>query len=124
VPYSVLADVTVLCHFIWILFLVCGIIFALIGSKIAWLHLGGLLFSLILNLLGSYCPLTYLEHYLRGLESGMGSYTGSFIARYVELIVYPDVSERAIRIGEVVFVGMNLCVYGLLARRYRASPHS
>lgn len=115
--YKILADLTVLFHFFWVLFLLFGLIFAIRRSRIAWVHLGGLLFSLLLNLLGWYCPLTYAEYYLRNLYGDSGTYSGSFIVHYLELIIYPDLPERTIRIGEIVFVSVNLVVYGILAKR-------
>ena len=57
-----LVDTTLIVHFLWILFLLFGFVFALKGSKIAYVHLGGLLFALVLNALGWYCPLTHLEN--------------------------------------------------------------
>jgi hypothetical protein len=118
VVYGLLASLAILCHFLWILFLVFGVIFALKGSKIAWIHLGGLLFSLLLNLLGWYCPLTYLENYFQQLYHRGLAYSGSFIIHYLEPIVYPNLSERTLRIGGIVFVILNLFAYGVFARRY------
>ena len=116
--HNFLLDLTILFHFLWILFLVFGVIFALKGSKLAWFHLGGLLFSLFINLLGLYCPLTYLENYLLSAYEDSRTYSGSFIAHYLEPIVYPDLSEMTIRIGEIIFVSLNLVVYGILAKKY------
>ena len=82
------------------------------------MHLGGLFFSLVLNLMGWYCPLTHLETYLRTLYSGQPPYGGSFIFHYLEHIVYPEWPEKAIRIGGIVFVCVNLLGYGALAKRY------
>ena len=116
--HRVLAELCVILHFLWILFIVFGIIFALKGSKLAWVHLGGLLFSLLLNAFGWYCPLTYLENYLlMSCEKG-GTYAGSFIIYYLAPIIYPDMPEMAIRIGGVLFVFMNLVVYTFILKRY------
>ena len=124
--YKVLADLTILFHFLWILFLIFGVVFALRRSKIAWFHLGGLFFSLFINTLGMYCPLTYLESYLRSASGNSGPYLGSFIAHYLERIIYLDLPERTIRMGEILFVCLNLVVYGILAKRYflRSRPGS
>ena len=116
--YTVLADLTILFHFLWILFLIFGVVFAIKRSKIAWFHLGGLLFSLFINTLGMYCPLTYLENYLRSTHGASVPYPGSFIAHYLERIIYLDLPERTIRMGEILFVCLNLVVYGVLAKRY------
>jgi hypothetical protein len=116
--HKVLVDLSVLFHFLWILFIVFGIIFALKRSRLAWFHLGGLLFSLFLNILGWYCPLTYLENYLRRSCEEGGTYSSSFIIHYLEPIIYPDLPEMLIRIGEILFVSLNLVVYGFIAKRY------
>jgi hypothetical protein len=105
-------------HFLWILFLIFGVVFALKRSMIAWFHLGGLLFSLFINLFDFFCPLTYLENYLRITSADSRAYSGSFIARNLEPLIYPDVSEMAIRVIEILFVCVNLIVYGVLAKRY------
>ncbi|HUU81331.1 MAG TPA: DUF2784 domain-containing protein [Acidobacteriota bacterium] len=122
--FSVLADLTVLLHLFWIIFLVFGIIFALKRSRWAWLHLGGLVFSLFINLLGMYCPLTYLENFLRESGGHTLGYGGSFMSHYLEMIIYPDLPEKTIRIGEIFFVAINLFVYGILAKRYRGIKSS
>ena len=124
--YDLFLSVTLVLHFLWILFLIFGVVFAIKRSKIAWFHLGGLLFSLAINMLGMYCPLTYLENYLRSTHGASGPYLGSFIAHYLERIIYPDLPERPIRIGEIIFVTLNLVVYGILAKRYflRSRPGS
>jgi hypothetical protein len=108
---------TVLVHFLWILFILSGIIFALKRSKLAWVHLGGLLFSLVLNLFGWYCPLTHLENYLHSLHPGHLTYDGSFIAHYLEQIVYPELPEKIIRIGGILFVILNAVVYLTVGRK-------
>jgi len=115
--YQILAELTMFVHFLWILFLFVGVIFVVKGSKLAWLHLGGLIFSLLLNLLGWYCPLTYLENVL--LRSAhKGTYPGSFIFHYLEIVIYPDFPEEVIRLGVILFVCLNLAVYGVVAKRY------
>jgi hypothetical protein len=74
--------------------------------------------ALFLNVLGWYCPSTYLENYLRMSCGDDGSYGSSFITNYLESIIYPDLPETIIRIGEVVFVCLNLIGYGIIAKRY------
>jgi hypothetical protein len=123
--FRFLADLCVLFHFLWILFLVFGVIFVLKRSKFAWFHFGGLLFSLFINIWGLYCPLTYLENYLYSACAHSTTYSGSFIARYLEPIIYPELSEKTIRISEILFVSLNLVVYAVFAKRYiRDKAHS
>ena len=116
--YKLLAHVTILLHFLWILFLIFGFIFALRKSKIAFVHLAGLLFSLVLNIFGWYCPLTYLESYLRHLYNAQSAYGGPFILHYMERIIYPDIPALYIRGGEIIFVIFYLVFYAYMAKKH------
>jgi len=117
--YRVLADFIVVVHFIWILFIIFGVVFAFFRFKIALLHLAGLVFSLLLNLMGWYCPLTYLENYLYSLHGYKSTDTGSFLLKVLEPLVYPNLPEYYIRIGEILFVCLYIIVYAYLAKKYR-----
>lgn len=112
-----LVDITVAVHFLWILFLIFGFVFALKGSRIAFLHLGGLVFALLLNALGGSCPLTHLENYFRSFQEAHSTYPASFIMRYVERFVYPDVPEAFLRGGEILVTALYLMVYGYWAKK-------
>ena len=117
--YQLLAHFTIFMHFIWILFLIFGVFFALKWPKMALVHLGGLLFSLVLNVFSWYCPLTYLENYLRRLYDVKSAYRGPFTATYLERIVYPDLPELYIRVGEIFFVILYVGLYAYLAKRHQ-----
>ncbi len=112
-----LVDIAIVVHFLWILFLVFGFVFALKGSRIAYVHLGGLVFALGLNALGWYCPLTHLENYLRSLHEAHSAYSTSFIARGLEKFVYPDIPENLLRGGEILLTALYLLVYGYWAKK-------
>jgi len=112
-----LVDITIAVHFLWILFLIFGFVFALKGSRIAFLHLGGLGFALVLNALGWYCPLTHVENYFRSLHGAYSTYSTSFIMRQVESLVYPDIPENLLRGGEILLTVLYLLVYGYWAKR-------
>ena len=114
---ALLADIVVALHLLWILFLVFGFVFALKRSKIAYVHLGGLLFALVLNVMGWYCPLTHVENALRVLHDIHSPYSTSFIMRYAEKLVYPDIPENALRGGEIVLTMVYLLVYAYWAGR-------
>ncbi len=114
---SLLVDITIGVHFLWILFLIFGFVFALKGSRIAYVHLGGLVFALVLNALGWYCPLTHVENYFRSLHDLHSTYSTSFIMRLVENLVYPDVPEPLLRRGEIILTVFYILVYGYWAKR-------
>jgi hypothetical protein len=125
VSYHFIIDLVIILHFLWILFLIFGFYFVLKGSRIAYLHAAGLLFSLVLNLLGWYCPLTNIEDHLNSLWHQHTPVAKSFMARTLEKVVYPDVDEALIRKGEIVFVVLNGIAYGwALKRRGRKRTRS
>lgn len=117
--YKILADLVTLLHFSWILFLLFGFILALKRWWVGILHLSGLCYAFILNIMGWYCPLTYLENYLRSLHDPKTSYAGAFIIRQVDRFVYPDFPERTVRIGAILFVCFYILGYAYLAKKYK-----
>ncbi|MBW2609025.1 MAG: DUF2784 domain-containing protein [Deltaproteobacteria bacterium] len=116
--FRILADITILLHLAWILFLISGFIFALKKSKIAFFHIAGLVFTFFLNLMQWHCPLTYLENYLRVLSNSNTNYTGSFIINYSENIIYLDLPELYLRISAIFFVVLNIIGYAYLIIKY------
>jgi hypothetical protein len=109
--FKVAADLVVLFHLSWILFLIFG---ALIGRRIAWVkwvHVGALVFSLLLQLFGWICPLTYLEVWLRRQHDPSIGYTGDFLAHYAERLVYLQVSPWAVFIATLLVVGLSALAY-------------
>jgi hypothetical protein len=114
-----LADLVVFFHFLWIVFIAFGFVLALMRSRLAWLHLAGLSFSLVLNLCEWYCPLTHLENYLHTKSVSGCVYASSFVGRYIRPWVYPPLSEDIIRGGEILFVCLNFLAYAVFFVRIR-----
>ena len=109
--YKSAADFIVLVHFLWIVFLIFG---AFIGKRyfmVKILHIAGLVFSVIIQISGWYCPLTYLEVWLRQKQNPMLSYKGSFIIHYVENIVYLELSPVIIFMLTVILVSVSAFIY-------------
>lgn len=120
--YVVLADLTVLVHVLFVLFVVFGGVAVLHRHWLAWLHLPAALWGMMIELGGWVCPLTYLENHFRRLGGGSG-YSGTFIARYLEPILYPLGLTRHV---QVVFglsaLFINLVIYARVLRK-RNPPH-
>jgi hypothetical protein len=114
---GLLLDSVILLHAAWGFFLAVGFVIVIRFPKIALIHVGGLLLSFFLNLLGWYCPLTYLENFLHALQEAEARYSSSFMKEYVYRFLYPDLPEFAIRIGEMIFVCLNLLGYAYIAWR-------
>lgn len=109
--YSTAADITVILHFLWIVFLVFGVF---VGRRHRWvkrIHLGGIAFALVIQFTGLYCPFTYLEIWLRQLHDPSQSYTGSFIIHYVEKIVYVNIDPEVILILTIVLAIVSVWLY-------------
>ncbi len=110
-PYKILADIVLLIHFLWILFLFLGGLWGIKNRAVRIFHLSGLAFALIIQVFGWYCPLTYLEVWLRSKHDFALTYTGSFIIHYVERIVYIELSRFLIFVLTLVLCSLNLWFY-------------
>ncbi len=109
--YRLAADGVVLVHFLWIVFLIIG---AFIGRKyqaVKIFHITGLCFAVIMQIFGWYCPLTYLEIWLRQKHDPSLSYSGSFIIHYIEKIVYIELSPWIIFILTLILVSISAYLY-------------
>jgi hypothetical protein len=109
--YKILADIVVLIHFLWIIFLFLGALWGIKNKAVRIFHLSGLAFAFIIQVFGWYCPLTYLEVWLRSGHDPSLTYTGSFIVHYVERIVYIELSRYLIFVLTLVLCGLNLRLY-------------
>ena len=118
--YRILADLVVVLHFGFVLFVVFGGLLALRWPRAAWFHLPAAVWGAGIEFLQGICPLTPLENHLRHL-GGEGGYAGGFVERYVLPVMYPDGLSRGVQLGLGTFVIVfNLAVYSLLFLRRRA----
>ena len=109
--YKILTDSVVLTHFLWIFFLFFGAIWGIKNKAVKVFHVSGLIFAFVIQIFGWYCPLTYLEVWLRSKHDMALTYTGSFIIHYVEKIVYIELSRFLILILTLFLCGFNAWLY-------------
>ncbi len=122
--YRILAEIALVLHSIWIVFLVIGGIWGRKRLSVGAVHVGGLVFAVAMQMAGWYCPLTHLEFWLRRrLYPGTG-YEGSFIIHYLERFVYPDVSLRLVFVLTIVLCVMNVFLYVSMFLKRRARRRS
>ena len=95
--YRLLADLVVLAHFGFILFVVLGGTLVIRWPKLAWIHLPAVGWGVLVEMTGWICPLTPLENWLRFLGSSR-TYADSFIANYLMPVIYPQGLTRSIQI--------------------------
>jgi hypothetical protein len=118
VIYLLLADVLVVLHSAFVLFVVAGALTAYRWPKMVWAHIPCALWGSWIEITGGVCPLTPLEGRLRRI-GGEEGYTDSFIEHYLVPIIYPSGLTRAdqLLLGGLV-VAVNLSAYGFLLWRH------
>lgn len=125
---ALVADLVVLAHLAFILFVGLGGLLVLRWPRLAWLHLPAVAWGAFIELHGGIvCPLTPIEIELR-LAAGQAGYGGGFIGHYVLPLVYPPGLTPTIQVWiGVLVIALNLAVYaavivrgsGAAARRRR-----
>jgi len=116
-----MADLVVLVHFLFVIFVVCGGVLALWWPRIIWLHIPAVLWGAFIEFSGSICPLTPLENRLRGAQGEPG-YQGDFIAHYILPALYPGGLTRThqLVLGALALF-INAAIYTLVIARRRRS---
>jgi hypothetical protein len=119
------ADLLVVLHLGFILFVVLGGLLVLRWPRLAWLHIPAAVWGAFIELAGTVvCPLTPWENTLRH-AAGQAGYAGGFVAHYIMPVVYPPGLTRTTQLwlGAAV-VAVNATAYGVLvARRRLARRH-
>jgi len=81
----------------------------------------GFVFAVTSQIFGWYCPLTYLEVWLREKRGTAQVYPGSFIAHYAGQLVYVDVSPTVIFVSTIVLIIVNVWIYKMAFMKTKAS---
>ncbi len=116
--YRLLADLVVLVHFGFVLFVILGGMLVLRWKRVAWVHLPAATWGAIVEFMGWICPLTPLEIWLR-VMAGQSGYQTGFIAHYLLPVLYPQNLTRDTQIWlGVLVLCLNLAIYGWLVRRW------
>ncbi|HEY3487402.1 MAG TPA: DUF2784 domain-containing protein [Gammaproteobacteria bacterium] len=117
--YSLLADLVVVIHLLFILFVVFG---GLVGLWRAWallLHIPAVIWGAVIEFANLVCPLTPLENRLRH-AGGEPGYNGGFIEHYLIPILYPSGLTPTLQLvlGMIV-IAINIAMYGFVIYRRR-----
>jgi hypothetical protein len=109
-PFQILADLVLLLHASFIVFVVLGALLAIRWPRIVWVHIPAFLWAAVLEFFGLLCPLTPLESWLRRAAGGPG-YAGGFLEHYLVPVVYPPGLTPEI---QALLGGLVLLVNGVL----------
>ena len=117
--YRGLADLTLIIHLAFILFVILGGLLVLRWPRLAWVHIPVALYGATIEFVGFICPLSPLEIWLRR-RGGEAGYEGGFIEHYITAAIYPTGLTREIQLilGGLV-LAINIAVYTIWLRRRR-----
>jgi len=118
--FRFLADLTVLLHLAFVLFVVLGGLAVLWRRKVLWLHIPAVLWGALIEFYGWICPLTPLENWLR-IKGDEPAYSGGFIVHYILPVLYPEgLTPGAQKILGTLVIAINAAIYlWIIARRIR-----
>ncbi len=129
--YRVLADLTVVAHFAYVMFVILGLLITLIGGALKWkwvrnrwfrgIHLAMILVVVLEAWLGITCPLTTWEKQLR-LRAGEETYQGDFIASWVHDALFFQAQPWVFTVCYTVFGVLVLLTLFLVPPRWRSLP--
>ena len=118
--YRLLADLLVVGHITFVLFVVAGGLLVLRRPRLAFLHLPVAAWGAFVEFSGWICPLTPLEIRFRQM-GGQAGYSGGFVEHYLLPVLYPTGLDRAQQVWlGILAMAVNLGVYGwVIGRRIR-----
>ena len=109
---TLLADIILIIHLLFVLFVVGGLLFIWLGTLLGWrwihnfwlraTHLGVIFFVALESLAGLVCPLTLWEDLLRGKGTG----SAGLIQRWVSQVLYYDFPESTFTALYVLFAAV------------------
>lgn len=112
--FAVAATLVLLVHLAYLAWVLLGWIWTRGRRLLTWLHIGSLVWGIVVEFGPWPCPLTLLEERLES-RAGIASYQGSFILHYVDVLVYPNLPYAV-----VAWLGAGACAAILLIYLRRA----
>ena len=107
--YELAAELTLIVHFAFILFVVFGALLFFTSVKVVFIHLPAFIWGSYITLTNSICPLTYLENWFLK-KANLTTYSEGFIQNYLVPIVYPVNLTKDLQI----YLGIGLIVINIV----------
>jgi len=118
-----LANLIIIVHFVFILFVLFGGLLVLWRRGWIWLHLPAISWGFLVELNGWLCPLTPWENHFRQL-AGRLVYEGDFISEYLIPLIYPAELTRQMQyMFAALVIVMNAIIYLYIWRRSKQASH-
>ena len=112
--YELAADLILIVHFAFIIFVVFGALLFFVSTKIIYVHVPALIWGIYIELTHSVCPLTYLENWFLQ-KANLTTYSEGFIQNYLVPIVYPkNLTDNLQIYFAIVLIVANMIMYGLI----------
>ncbi len=117
--YEIAADLILIIHFTFVLFVVFGALLIFVSIKIVFIHIPAVIWGSYIELTNSICPLTYLENWFLH-KANLTTYSEDFIQNYLVPIVYPMnlTKDLQIYLG-IVLIVLNIIVYVLIINKLK-----
>ena len=125
--FSLLADVVVVLHAVYVGFCLFALVFIFVGAVLRWRWVRNFYFRLLHVTmmtvvaceagLGLVCPLTTLENYLRE-KAGETPFEASFFARLAHDLLFFDAPQWMFNVGHVTFGIIVLATFVLVPPRW------
>jgi hypothetical protein len=97
-------------HAAYIAWVIFGAFFTRGRPRLAALHVATLVYGMIVEIFGLWCPLTELEEWL-DVRGQISAYRGPFLLHYLDAVVYPDIPPNLLIVGAVAVCILNLGIY-------------
>jgi len=109
--YEIAANLILIVHFIFILFVVFGALLCFASTKIIFIHIPAFIWGSYIELTNSICPLTDLENWFLQ-KANLTTYSEGFIQNYLVPIVYPANLTKDIQIYlGIALIVINIVIY-------------
>ena len=112
--YEIAANLILIVHFIFILFVIFGALLFFASTKIIFIHIPAFIWGSYIELTNSICPLTYLENWFLH-KANLTTYSEGFIQNYLMPIVYPTNLTKDIQIYlGIALILINIVIYAFI----------
>ena len=118
--YQLLADLILVVHSSFVVFVVLGCLLILVGPwlgwswiysrRFRWLHVAAIGVVVAQAWLGRLCPLTIWESELRR-RAGQGGYDGSFVQYWLQRLLYYDFAPWVFTLAYTIFGAVVLALW-------------